>query len=196
MISDASPFQAAIDELEKDIRDLERKWIGLVDAVNILRAKAGLPPRDPSGPGGDDSGTSRSGGVAQSIGSDQFYGKRMGAAAREYLEMRKASGAGPAKPREIYEALKAGGYEFRGKDESNQMVVLRTTLRKSSQMFHKLPNGLWGLKAWYPGVKEAKETAQSATDGAAEDGSDAEKSGKTAEAEGATAAEDAASAAA
>ena len=196
MIADLSPFQAAIDELEKDIFELERKRNGLIDAANILREKAGLPPRDSNGSEGGDGRTSRSGGVTQSIGSDQFYGKRMGAAAREYLEMRKASGAGPAKPRDIYEALKAGGYEFRGKDETNQMVVLRTTLRKSSQMFHKLPNGLWGLRAWYPSVKEAKESEQATADNATDEESVAEKSADPVEAKDATTVEDTASTAA
>lgn len=159
-----SPFRAAIDELEKDIAALERKRNGLVDAVNVLRDKAGLPPHEPTGLDGDSGGGSPSTGSATStLSSDQFYGRRMGAAAREYLEMRKASGEGPAKPRAIYEALKSGGYEFRGKDETNQMVVLRTTLRKSP-MFHKLPNGLWGLTAWYPGVKAAKGTDQASED--------------------------------
>ena len=164
MAGEESPFQVAINELEKDIVALERKRNGLVDAVNVLRDKAGLPPREPTGPNGGGGGSSAStDGAASTLRSDQFYGKRMGAAAREYLEMRKASGEGPAKPRAIYEALKAGGYEFRGKDESNQMVVLRTTLRKSP-VFHKLPNGLWGLMAWYPAVKAAKDADQAAED--------------------------------
>ena len=157
MDTDGSPFHAAINELEKDIVALERKRNGLIDAVNVLREKAGLPPREPIGPNGDGSGAATSaGGATSTLRSDQFYGKRMGAAARAYLEMRKASGEGPAKPRAIYEALVAGGYEFRGKGETNQMVVLRTTLRKSP-MFHKLPNGLWGLTEWYPSVKAAKD---------------------------------------
>ena len=154
-------LQPAIDALEADIADLERQWNALVSAINVLRAKAGQPPRGPSGPGHDEgprAATDAQGPMPSR--SDQFYNKRMGSAAREYLEMRHAQGLGPAKPREIFEALKAGGYQFGGKDETNQMVVLRTMMRKSTQMFHKLPNGTWGLKAWYGNIKPTKGTAK------------------------------------
>ena len=155
-----NPLQPAIDELERDIADLERQWNGLVSAVNILRAKAGLPPHEPAGPTLDGGSGKKAQGGAQSIRPDQFYGKRLGAAAREYLEMRRAQDIGPAKPREIFDALKSGGFQFGSKDEANQMVVLRTMLRKSSQMFHKLPNGSWGLRSWYGNIKQAKEEDQ------------------------------------
>ena len=179
-----NPFLPAIEELERDIADLERQWNGLVSAVNVLRSKAGLPPRDPSGPLGGDGLSSQSSGVAQVMRPDQFYGKRLGAAAREYLEMRDAQGIGPAKPREIFEALKVGGYQFGSKDETNQMVVLRTMLRKNPRMFHKLPNGSWGLRSWYGNIKQPKEAGQdpeTASD-SEDDNSATEKSSEEAEA--------------
>ena len=40
----ASVLQPAIDELEKDLAELERKANGLLTSINVLRAKAGLPP--------------------------------------------------------------------------------------------------------------------------------------------------------
>jgi hypothetical protein len=52
----ASAFQPAIDALEKDLSDLERQANGLLQSINLLRDKAGLPPR----PGGWNVGTAPS----------------------------------------------------------------------------------------------------------------------------------------
>jgi hypothetical protein len=92
-------------------------------------------------------------GTVGNIKADTFYGKTIGQAAREYLEMRKASGLGPATPREIYESLMQGGFQFETKVETNALVSLRNTMRKSSRIFHRLPNGQYGLLTWYPNAK-------------------------------------------
>jgi hypothetical protein len=73
--------------------------------------------------------------------------------------MRKSAGLGPATPREIYDALIQGGYQFETKNEQVALVSLRSNLRKNSRMFHKLPNGQYGLLSWYPNAKPAKPTA-------------------------------------
>src|SRR5689334_5397536 len=129
----ANVFQPAIDALEKDLADLERQANGLVSSINLLRAKAGLPPR-PGGWSGrsSESGDPQGGGALNlTLHSDRFTGKKMGAAVREYLEIRKASGAdAPATSREIFDALKAGGFVSGAKDDATAMVVLRTLLRK------------------------------------------------------------------
>ena len=36
------------------------------------------------------------------------------------------------------------------------LVGLRAMLRKRSNVFHKLPNGTWGLREWYPNAKASK----------------------------------------
>jgi hypothetical protein len=82
-----------------------------------------------------------------SIRADQFYGKVMTTAAREYLEMRKS--AGPATPREVYDALVSGGLQFDTNNELHRLAGLRAVLRKNSGIFHKLPNGQYGLTSWY-----------------------------------------------
>lgn len=38
-------LQPAIDVLEQDLADLERQANGLLTSINVLRARAGLPPR-------------------------------------------------------------------------------------------------------------------------------------------------------
>lgn len=154
----ANPFQPAIDALEKDYADLERQANNLLTTINVLREKAGLPPR----PGGWAAGSQATGDAGQStamnIHSDSFTGKRLGAAAREYLEMRKAAGMdAPATAREIFDALKQGGFVSNAKDDATGMVVLRTMLRKNTATFAKLQNGKYGLRVWYPNLKAAKE---------------------------------------
>ena len=83
--------------------------------------------------------------------------------------MRKASNLGPATPRQIYEALVEGGYQFEAKSKDIAMVGLRSNLRKNSKTFHRLPNGQYGLLSWYPNAKAAKPNAAGNGDEADED---------------------------
>jgi hypothetical protein len=167
MTTPASAFQPAIDALEKDLADLERQANGLLQSINLLREKAGLPPRPGGGWKPEGAGSSQSGGtVPVTLHSDSFTGKKLGAAVREYLEMRKRSGGdAPAATREIFDALKAGGYVSAAKDDATGMVVLRTMLRKNTTTFAKLQNGKYGLRAWYPNLRPVKEsTSEPASD--------------------------------
>jgi hypothetical protein len=145
----SNPFQPAIDALEKDLADLERQGNALLTTINVLREKAGQPPRPPFGGGGGPTPGSSDGAGAtlSSIKHDTFFGKKMGTAVRMYLEMRHETNGGtsPAKPKEILEALKIGGFVFNTKDDSISIISLRNMLSKSSAMFQKLPNGTYGL---------------------------------------------------
>ena len=146
-------YAPAIAALERRLADIERNANELRAAINVLCAEGGLPPRYPDGGGsGKPSGDS----ITQ-IKPDTFYGKRQSTAIREYLELRKAQGSGPAKPREIFDALKQGGYQFEAKDDNIALVGMRALLRKNSTTFHKLPSGAYGLRAWYPNAKPPKE---------------------------------------
>lgn len=154
----AATFQPAIDALETDLAKLEREANGLLTSINLLREKAGLPPR----PGGfktaSDGGAAASSGAPIKLHSDTFTGKKLGSAVREYLEMRKKSGAdAPATTREIFDALKEGGFVSGAKDEKTGMVVLGTMLRKNTTMFAKLQNGKYGLRSWYPNLRAMKD---------------------------------------
>ncbi len=168
MTNMVNALQPAIDALEKDLADLERQGNALLTSINLLRAKAGLPPRPGAwtGPSSETAGSSDGGRLTlSSIHSDTFLGKRMGSAAREYLAMRKASGGNaPATTREVFNALKDGGFVFGAKDDATAIVVLRAMLRKNTQMFYKLPNGTYGLRSWYPDLKRSKAPADSDDD--------------------------------
>jgi hypothetical protein len=88
-----------------------------------------------------------------------FFGKRQVTAIREYLEMRRVHGDGPATPQEILEALKAGGYRFEAKSDVVALIGLRALLRKATTVFHKLPGTrTYGLLAWYPNAKAGKSS--------------------------------------
>ena len=146
------------DELTPAIHHLEQKVTALIGALNVLRAEAGMPPYSPSPDGGGDKPISSS----LDIKSDTFFGKRQHTAIREYLEMRKASGDGPARPREIYEALRAGGVKFESDDEQKALVALRAMLRRRTAVFIKVgESGAYGLRSWYPDAKPKKAKAVS-----------------------------------
>lgn len=146
-------FAPAIAALQGDLRDLERKTREIKNTINALCKHGGAAEMYPNLANED--------GVAQVSGikADTFYGKTQATAAREYLDMRKASNQGPATPREIYEALVQGGFQFETGVEVNRMVGLRSNLRKNSKTFHRLPNGQYGLLAWYPNAKAAKPSS-------------------------------------
>jgi hypothetical protein len=169
-----SAFQPAIDALEKEFEDLERNAYAILQSINLLRSKAGLPPRPGSGNFGHQAGPGKGGGHSSpklKIHSDSFTGKKLGAAVREYLTMRKASGGdAPATSREIFDALKEGGFSSGAKDEATALVVLRTLLRKDTKGFAKLANGKYGIRSWYPNLKAPKDSSK--TVAADEEGAD------------------------
>jgi hypothetical protein len=164
MTNPASAFQPAIEALEAELADLERQANGLLQSINLLREKVGLPPRPGGWLAASTGGTAASGPVSVKLHSDSFTGKKLGSAVRQYLDMRKQSGGdSPATSREIFDALKEGGFVSRAKDDATALVVLRTMLRKNTVTFAKLQNGKYGLRAWYPNLKATKETSSDET---------------------------------
>lgn len=140
----------AIDALEEELGALEHQAAELRNAINTLCRRAGIEPRYA------DASARSSGPSLTQIKPDTFYGKKMQTAAREFLELRKRAELGPAKPKEIFDALTAGGFQFDTKDETTALISLRGMLRKNSATFHKLPNGQYGLRGWYPNAKTPK----------------------------------------
>jgi hypothetical protein len=141
----------AIDTLEKELAAIDQQALELRNTINTLCKSAGVPLRYT-----ETMGNSQSGATISQIKSDTFYGKKMQTAAREFLEMRKRADLSAAKPREIFDALRSGGFEFETKDETTALISLRGMLRKNSATFHKLPNGEYGLRIWYPTAKQSR----------------------------------------
>lgn len=161
-----SDTAAAAAVLMSKFTEGERKQNTLWSVIVSLYTDAGEPPppRPSGGGGGSGSGVTAVTGGQMSIKPDQFFGQRQQTAIRQILEMRKAAGQGPAKPREIYDALKVGGYKFEAKEEATALVGLRNLLRKRSHVFTKLDSGSYGLREWYPHLKAAKPAADDADD--------------------------------
>jgi hypothetical protein len=103
------------------------------------------------------------------IRSDQFYGQPLAGSVRTILEMRRAQNLGAATNREIFDSLTAGGYEFDTKNDDVAQKSLRNSLAKNTALFHKLPNGQFGLLSWYPNVKKPKASSAPASDEASGD---------------------------
>lgn len=157
------------DHLKQTIADLENRLAKQLaevaktrETINRVSEVAGLPAPYPE--------VNEPEKVGGSIRADTFYGQPLHTAMRTYLEMRgKQRGAAVVK--EIFEALKSGGFQFEQKDEDNSQRVMRITLTKNSLVFHKLPNGSYGLASWYPSVKANKisKKADAVTDDAGVD---------------------------
>jgi len=115
-----------------------------------------------------------------SIRSDQFYGKSVLIAAREFLEMRRRA----CSAEDIIEGLKQGGFDFKALTwkEGDRLRSFSMTLAKNSKMFHRLPNGTFGLPAWYPEVmnKRAEEKERPESDKDEKGGNDSQESGEMA----------------
>jgi hypothetical protein len=56
-----------------------------------------------------------------------------------------------------------GGYHFEAKNDVNARRGLYISLAKNTTTFHKLPNGNYGLVAWYPAVREQRSKIDVAT---------------------------------
>ena len=84
--------------------------------------------------------------------------------------MRRAQGLGPARPREIYDALVTGGFEYEAKDAETALVGMRALLRKRSNVFIKVgTSGAYGLVSWYPDARRSKNLVTSASNGSGDD---------------------------
>jgi len=142
-----------IEVLTAKVRAKEEEANKLKKLVNELCAEAGAEIRYPN--------VSEGGATLAGIRSDEFYGQTLTAAIRNYLERRKASGLGAASVTEIHRAIKDGGYKFETNREENAKTSVGNALRKTSSIFHRLPNRQYGLLSWYPSAKAHPEVGGS-----------------------------------
>jgi len=138
-----------IEVLVAKVRGKEDEANKLKHLVNELCSEACVAIRYPN--------VAQNGGVSLAIRADHFYGQTLTAAIRNYLEHRKASGLGAATVVEIFRAIRDGGYKFESRSEQNKQISVGNALRKTSSIFHRLPNGQYGLLAWYPSAKAVPE---------------------------------------
>jgi hypothetical protein len=145
-MNDDTDILNTIEVLGKRIRTKEEEVNELKALVNKLCSEAGVAVRYAN--------IAKAGAAVGDIQADAYYGQNLTAAIRDYLERRKASGLSAASVSEIYQAIRDGGYKFDTKSELNAKIGVGNALRKTSAIFHRLPNGEYGLLAWYPGIKE------------------------------------------
>jgi hypothetical protein len=149
-----NPYEGAINDLVAKIDERMQPILEDQRTVNRLCALAGKSPLYP------DADTGRYG--ARAIKRDQFHGKPLATAVKQYLEVRGPSdrgGLGAATVNEIYDALIAGGYKPETTDEMHAKRGLRIALTKNSYLFYRVSSdrseggSTYGLLEWYPNAK-------------------------------------------
>jgi hypothetical protein len=146
----------ALDVLIERVESKSNELAELKRMVNALARETGTGSIYP-----DAETAGGSNGAAQPIRPDLFYGKSPIVAAREYLELR-----GRAVPvEEILQALAKGGFDFEAQKwtEETRLRNLAISLSKNSVIFHKLPNGTYGLVKFYPDVQAEKKQRKTGT---------------------------------
>jgi hypothetical protein len=152
------------DHVRKTIADLQRHLQDLMDeasdtkrTINSLCKTIGDPPlyKDAD---------KKSVATIGPVRPDQYYGKALATVAREILEARQATNLGPASVAELYDKMVEGGYQFDTTNVDNAKRVLRISLAKNTATFHKLPGGTYGLREWYPAIKDKKKNGKPSDD--------------------------------
>ena len=151
-----------IEMVQAQVRELEQQLAEKKRVANDLCKLAGQSPCYSDA-------ELVSGGVTTSIRSDEFYGKALASVVHQILEKRAAAGLWAASVNDIYDAMKAGGYLFTAKSDENAKRGLYISLGKNTTTFHKLPNGNYGLLAWYPEAKKENGKKSSAKDETTDD---------------------------
>jgi hypothetical protein len=155
----ADTTEEFLNGLVRDVDELLAKADQKKQLINQICADRGLPARY-SDVGG---GRPTSLGVG-SIRRDQFHGRKMATAIREYLQLRGASdrgGLGAANINEIYAALLEGGFTFDTKNDLNAKRGLRDALSKNTLAFHRVGDS-YGLTEWYPKPPRPEKPAKKA----------------------------------
>lgn len=136
-------LMAAVEEMQKEIDALQVAINKKKQAINAMYDSMGeQPPYEIEGESP----------ISLTIRPDQFYGKGFATAASSYLKIKKQA----CSAQEIMDGLVRGGFDFPWKDE-DQLRNVAISLAKNTQVFHKLPNGTFGLLEWYPDLKKKKQ---------------------------------------
>lgn len=152
-------FARAIAEIQEQMKPLEEQIRPVTDQitakkklVNQLCSASGEQPIYPEVEG-DRPPTVGLG----PIQTDQYFGKPTATVVRDILERRKKSGLSAISLNDLYEAMKAGGFEFESKDPETARRGVAITLGKNTQTFTRIPStGAWGLAEWYPNARRNK----------------------------------------
>jgi len=147
-------IDAAITDLTAKLQNQMNEVSETKRAINVLLRMVGKEPLFP-----DESPEQAN--LAIAIAADQYYGRPLATCAQEYLEQRKKAGKGACDVADILKALEGGGFDFRalGWKDKDRLRSLSISLAKNTKVFHRLPNQMFGLLAWYPEASNKKERA-------------------------------------
>ena len=144
-------IDAAIEDLKEKLQAQMNEVSETKKAINVLLKINGREPMF-----SDESAEQVR--TSFNIEPDQFYGRPLATCVQEFLERRKQATGKQAIPvEEILKALAQGGFDFRGWRENDRLRSLAISLAKNTQVFHRLPNQMFGLLSWYPDVAAKRE---------------------------------------
>lgn len=153
-------LDSAIAELTDKLQNQMNEISETKRAINVLLRMTGKEPMFPD----ENPEQVR---TAMNIAPDQYYGRKLATVVQEYLENRKkATGKQAIDVAEILKALETGGFDFKGQGwkDNDRLRALSISLAKNTKVFHRLPNGMFGLLAWYPeATKQRERNAEQAT---------------------------------
>ena len=138
--------------LEAAMAKLNEQLAQVAETKKVINTICGWAGQPPLYPDLEPEAVAFSGGFRK----DQFYGQPLSTVVRQILEARKAANLGPASVTEIHEAMIKGGYKFDTDNDDNARRSLRQSLNKNTAIFHKIPTGEYGLRSWYPKVREPR----------------------------------------
>lgn len=146
-------LDAAIAELTDKLQNQMNEISETKRAINVLLRMVGKDPMFPD----ENPEQVR---AAFNIAPDEYYGRPLATCVQEFLEQRKhATGKKAIDVSDILKALEQGGFDFKaqGWKDNDRLRSLSISLAKNTKVFHRLPNGLFGLLSWYPDVAAKRE---------------------------------------
>ena len=157
-------FQAAIDVLLEQLESEVAAVANTKRTINSLCKRIDQPEMFPE----VETDSERIGRSVR-VRPDQFYGKKLATVISEYLRMRGQA----CRVEEIIAGLKEGGFDFKTgagwADEKGYNRSMAMAMVKNSKTFHRLPNGTFGLPAWYPEATRARRAAADSAEAAGQD---------------------------
>lgn len=141
-------LNAAIEVLLDQLKDQERQVADAKRTINDLLRRVNRDPMFPD--------TSPESIYSVKVRRDEYYGKPFATAAQMFLQRRKEA----ATAEEVLKGLEEGGFDFRalGWKDNDRLRSLAISLAKNNKVFHKLPNGTFGLLDWYENLKRKPQT--------------------------------------
>jgi len=149
--SQSHPLTSAVEALTKELEQQMQQVTETKKMINLLKRRMGEEPPFP-----DSAETA----VYAPDRPDLYYGKPFATAAQMFLERRGRACSGD----DVLKGLESGGFDFDalGWKEKDRLRSLAMSLAKNTKVFHRLPNGYFGLLAWYPAVSEKKSKTEDA----------------------------------